>query len=783
MFEGNYTLGNGSGGGALANLHGTISVDNSSLVHNHTTSSNAGGGAIDEDFGTVALTNGSLLSGNYTLGNLSGGGAVYTDSGHISVADSTVTGNYTEASQSSGGGLYARRNGGTITVVGSQLSENRVDGTSGGGAISGGLNTTISIATSTISGNATQGRGGGVLGSGEMMIAETTINGNESGTGGGGVWHGYDSLTITRSTISNNRTTSAISGRGGGINSLDGPAVIDHTTISGNSTAASGLGGNGNGGGIVIELGTLLLTNSTITDNRTTGTGATGGGLSVTNSPAAVSVTINNSIIAGNSVAPGQRGADFFTFDLSDSEYDVIHSLLGEVDELMALALVATDSLMGTPASPIDPLLGPLADHGGLTKTHALLPGSPALDAGGVVPLLKQEYLLDGSLADELGGPNLTSLGGMLTGTEYEFGTNQGLETEIPAAYADHYTLETRFKLGNITASSGYQKLVDFSTPTHPKAGLYVFNNRLRYVIDDVVNFYTGTKVLQSDTWYVLTLSRDSGPDGEINAYIDGVFDKAFPQTEPGGLHNIALFTETGSSSDTRVLRLMQSQNGFGEPAGGAVDYVRFYDKALTDDGSGQSDQRGVGFDRVVNGGNGLQIDIGAYESQGVPGYPLGDYNHDGVANAADYTVWRNTLGSTADLRANGDNTNAIAGVVDQADYLFWKAHYGNTAIPLTPAPAAAAMTAGAVDAVYAMYQSSAKQPASRRVAQVAQPAQSPVVDHALLLLLDHNATSGDIAEQVDGVASRDMALSEAVHTTLETSVAAEFDESPLVTP
>jgi hypothetical protein len=55
-----------------------------------------------------------------------------------------------------------------------------------------------------------------------------------------------------------------------------------------------------------------------------------------------------------------------------------------------------------------------------------------------------------------------------------------------------------------------------------------------------------------------------------------------------------------------------------------------------------------------------------------------GDYNRDGVVDAADYTIWRDTLGSTIDLRANGDNTGASAGVIDQADYAFWKSRFGN---------------------------------------------------------------------------------------------------------
>jgi hypothetical protein len=55
-----------------------------------------------------------------------------------------------------------------------------------------------------------------------------------------------------------------------------------------------------------------------------------------------------------------------------------------------------------------------------------------------------------------------------------------------------------------------------------------------------------------------------------------------------------------------------------------------------------------------------------------------GDYNRDGAVDAVDYTVWRNSRGSTTDLAADGDQN----GVVDEADYRLWKENRGETAQP-----------------------------------------------------------------------------------------------------
>ena len=56
-----------------------------------------------------------------------------------------------------------------------------------------------------------------------------------------------------------------------------------------------------------------------------------------------------------------------------------------------------------------------------------------------------------------------------------------------------------------------------------------------------------------------------------------------------------------------------------------------------------------------------------------------GDYNGNSSVDAADYTIWRDTFGSTTDLRANGDNTGTSTNTIDQADYAYWKTRFGNT--------------------------------------------------------------------------------------------------------
>ena len=105
------------------------------------------------------------------------------------------------------------------------------------------------------------------------------------------------------------------------------------------------------------------------------------------------------------------------------------------------------------------------------------------------------------------------------------------------------------------------------------------------------------------------------------------------------------------------------------------------------------TDQRTPPYLRVVDGNGDMvaRIDIGAFEVQPDPGpFLLGDYNLDGIVDAADYTVWRDTLGQSAMPFSGADGDGS--GVIDQPDYDVWKADFGNTLPPGSAAIASASI-------------------------------------------------------------------------------------------
>ena len=118
----------------------------------------------------------------------------------------------------------------------------------------------------------------------------------------------------------------------------------------------------------MTNYGTTTLTNCTVSGNSA----RFGGGV---HNSFGSAVTLENTIVAGNTARFGPDAAGVFTSQGNN--------LVGETDR--SSGWVGSD-LTGTSASPLDPVLAPLGDYGGPTQTMALLPGSPAINAGASGP-------------------------------------------------------------------------------------------------------------------------------------------------------------------------------------------------------------------------------------------------------------------------------------------------------------------------------------------------------------------------------------------------------------
>ncbi len=274
---------------------------------------------------------------------------------------------------------------------------NALNGTGGGLATVGGgiLNWGVGITTvndSVISGNKAVD-GGGIynISNGIIVLNRTTVSGNTANSNGGGVCNfTFGTTRINDSTIENNRASYG----GGMFNSFRSMATITNSTFNGNYALIGGaittqygqgvvtlrnstLSGNTAyvaGGGIRVSPGdTVNLYNVTLTNNQALPPSAGGGGIYNTNG----TVNLSNSLIAGNLDAGTSPDCDG---NINSNGYN----LLG--DDTGCTISAASGDQIGSGSSPLDPRLGPLADNGGLTHTHALLADSPALNAGNPLP-------------------------------------------------------------------------------------------------------------------------------------------------------------------------------------------------------------------------------------------------------------------------------------------------------------------------------------------------------------------------------------------------------------
>ncbi len=275
-------------------------------------------------------------------------GIVGVNSARVVVAGNTVdaaavidgfvitAGHSTSRANDDGGGM--RISGGSPVVKNCTFMGNTSDGSAGGLSASGGTPTV----TNCIFSQNTAGVGGAmcILSGAAVTVTNCTFTGNSAGYGGGvEVFNGTS--TLTNCTFSGNSASSD----GGGIYQYYGTSTLTSCTFSENSADY--------GGGIFVEeLGTSTLTNCTFSGNSAD----YGGGLYLYYGTS----TLTNCILWGDA------GGEIAYVNRPTVSYSVVQGGFAG----------------GTEIVTEDPLLGPLADNGGLTRTHALLPGSSAIDRG-----------------------------------------------------------------------------------------------------------------------------------------------------------------------------------------------------------------------------------------------------------------------------------------------------------------------------------------------------------------------------------------------------------------
>ena len=354
--SGNTTSGDDAEGGAIYARFGDVTITRSTVSGNSTSGASAQGGGIFAH--KVTLTD-STVSGNSTSGDDANGGGIYGYLGGVTLTGSTVSGNGTLGNSAEGGAIFSRTR---VTLTNSTVSGNS---TSGSGAEGGGIvaKGSVALTSSTVSGNSTLGEfanGGGIVSNLRVILTKSTVSGNWTQgdvSGGGGIR--APEVTITRSTVSGNSTQGNVA-NGGGIRAID--VTITRSTVSGNFTQ-----GNNTDGGGIAAFGNVTISQSTIVDNHATDASSLGGGIFVHNDP----IAISHSIVAGNMAG----GSD------PDLHRAVPESALLTVDYSLTGTGITPDSGANNISTDV-PQLGPLQNNGGPTLTHALLPGSPAIDMG-----------------------------------------------------------------------------------------------------------------------------------------------------------------------------------------------------------------------------------------------------------------------------------------------------------------------------------------------------------------------------------------------------------------
>lgn len=526
-----------------------------------------------------------------------------------------------------------------------------------------------------------------LAGSGNLTLNGTTISGGRLGSGGGIT--NFGTLTLNNSTVSGNTApVEGASSNGGGLSNV-GTATLNNSTVSDN-TARNG-GGifntgsgtltlnnstvSGDSGGGIRNSGTVILNNSTLSNNTAQ---YEGGGLY---NNMGSTLSLERSLIAGNTASTGQEIYTYVDGCLSAASISAPNclasampagdpNLFGHSGQTNAQAFVGftpggldiTATSDGTTPTALAAILGPLANHGGDTFTHALITGSPAVDAAG-------------------GGPNTDQRGVVRPqGTTFDIGafeleqtvatnTPTATPTAMPTATPTHTPIATNTPTALPTPTPT-------STPVPSLASIMISSDEngsvpgLTFRDEDIMAYNSGTGL-----WQLIFDGSDVGlgnNDIDAFAFLPG----------PGGAPQLLLSVEKdftlngfGAVDDADILKFMPSSYG----ATTAGSYVLYFDGSDVGLDKSDEDVDAIGFDAAGN----LLISVtGAFKAQNVTG------NDEDLFVLTNFTPGANTSGAWgfyfdgSDVNLSSSGEDIVGLWADHANNKLYLTTHDNFAVP-----------------------------------------------------------------------------------------------------
>ena len=387
-------------GGAVVIIDGLTIANGKAIESPDPGLLSAAGGGIYNNHGVLTVTNCTIRNCTYTSSASQAflGGAIFNDGANGGSANLTVSGTTFTSNTASLGGAISNwsANFGTATLTANNCTFTGNSAVGGGGIDNIGFNSRLVVTNSSFSGNA--GGSGGCIrnarsagGNATARLSNCMLDGNMA-INGGGIYNetanGNPSLRVTNCTFSGNTAE-----LGGGLyargdSSGSGTVAVSNCTFSTNDAEF--------GGGILVIDALVAVQNSTLSANTATGEG---GGIyhGVTDASVSAALTLLNCTLSGNSspsagalLNDGANGPSSVTlantlFNIGSSGANIINLGSGVItsqghnlsSDNAGGFLNASGDLPNTPAQ-----LGSLASNGGPTRTHALLSGSAAINAG-----------------------------------------------------------------------------------------------------------------------------------------------------------------------------------------------------------------------------------------------------------------------------------------------------------------------------------------------------------------------------------------------------------------